>query len=473
MASCFSVCDDSASVINEDQDINGSDDDEGELPVEIGTPHKRPRINLSDCFRSDAMPSEPPTNSNKSYDTVYGHITLSDLLGWSESPESSRSETTSSAPVGGFLALSEVKEWHPNRVWAHVWTNILEVSFPMKTERLRTKQMDWRRYLNNWQTPSKMTTGFSTDALQRVRARDVFKGMVARLTGESWRTVGTCVTRMWARATNEDQFRWHALACSMKEPAIARRTESFQKNGKSVVRCLDGTLEATTVAGSTVKMFEACTGIMLTYNISLGLKSPEVLGMVQDKASPQEFIEFFQQSEFHKTSFDAFWTFLQTLGAKLRFRTIGASMELSENSSTPGRVHFHAYLGTNIQGGTGSMCSIVRSDIVEADLEYQGVKPFPRPTKPKKNHPKTVFDAAVNGLYYVIANKTTSILREATLWHIQDGRDCIGSKLILQYDPTPHNLHRIKPWCIGLFMAAAAADLGVSGPMFGKFIRDL
>ena len=119
------------------------------------------------------------------------------------------------------------------------------------------------------------------------------------------------------------------------------------------------------------------------------------------------------------------------------------------------------------------MCSIVRSDIVEADLEYQGVKPFPRPTKPKKNHPKTVFDAAVNGLYYVIANKTTSILREATLWHIQDGRDCIGSKLILQYDPTPHNLHRIKPWCIGLFMAAAAADLGVSGPMFGKFIRDL
>ena len=35
MASCISVCDDSASVINEDQDINGSDDDEGELPVEI------------------------------------------------------------------------------------------------------------------------------------------------------------------------------------------------------------------------------------------------------------------------------------------------------------------------------------------------------------------------------------------------------------------------------------------------------
>ena len=101
-------------------------------------------------------------------------------------------------------------------------------------------------------------------------------------------------------------------------------------------------------------------------------------------------------------------------------------MELSENAESPGRVHLHAYLGTGIKGGTGAMCSIVRANIIASDLEYQGVAPFVRPTKPKKNHPKTVFDAAVNGLYYVIANKTSTIMRKATLWHITDSRDCIG-----------------------------------------------
>lgn len=97
-------------------------------------------------------------------------------------------------------------------------------------------------------------------------------------------------------------------------------------------------------------------------------------------------------------------------------------MELSENAEEPGRVHLHGYIGTGIKGGAGSMNSVVRCDISQDDLCFMGVKPFPRPTKPKKNHPKTVCDAVVNGLYYVIAHKTTTIMRKATFWHIEDCR---------------------------------------------------
>ena len=430
LAICDFGLDDEASLHNVDDDEERSDDDEHDLPVDMVTP-KRPRLTLSDCFRRDTMASSPSKSFNKVYDSVSCHVKLSELLGMTDSTQSTPTDSISSAPVGGFLDLDKVKHWHPNRVWAFVWTNILEVSFPMEPKRLRSKQTDWRRYLNSLHDEAIKPMVCRVGSLKRLRAMDVFHRMVARLTGQSWRNVKGLVRTMWARATEQDQFRWHAFGTSLKDPDIARRTESFQKKAKPAARCLDGTLDALAVAGSPVKMFEACTGIMLTYNIGLGLKSPEVLSLVQDRATPAVFIKFFESSVFHQASFDSFWTFLLELGAKLRFKTIGACMELSENAETPGRVHLHAYLGTGIKGGTGSMCSIVRANIVEDDLEYQGVRPFPRPTNPKKNHPKTVFDATCNGLYYVIADKTTTIMRKATFWHIQDWRDYIGTTIVV------------------------------------------
>ena len=128
--------------------------------------------------------------------------------------------------------------------------------------------------------------------------------------------------------------------------------------------------------------------MMLTYNVGIGMKSPQVLSMVQEKATPKDFIKHFQQSELHHDAFDDFWRFLVALAEKLRFKTIGASTELSEHAECPGRVHLHAYLGTSVKGGVAAMCSIVRSDIVESDLVYVGVKPFPRPTKPRKTTPR-------------------------------------------------------------------------------------
>ena len=111
---------DGASLHNVDDDEDRSDDDEHELPVAMVTPTKRPRLTLSDCFRVDTMSSSPSRSCNKVYDTASGHVTLSELLGMTESTQSTPTDSTSSAPVCGFLVLDNVKHWHPNRLWAFV-----------------------------------------------------------------------------------------------------------------------------------------------------------------------------------------------------------------------------------------------------------------------------------------------------------------------------------------------------------------
>ena len=400
---------------------DGSEEEECELPVEISTPVKKQRISLSDCFETTDMPPAEAKPHINAYEELCGHISLAQILGMPETPESSRSEEQSSSPVSDFLLLDEVKHWHPNRLWAIVWKNLLEVSFPKKNMRLRTKQTDWRRYLNGYVTAPKKKVSFHADARKRSRASDIFKGLLARVTGAAWRDLKIVGPTMWARASEDDKYRWHALACAMKDPDIARRTGSERRKCKGP-KSSEDFQPSTTTAASPVKIHEGCTGIMLTYNIGLGIKSPDVLAMVQDKATPADFILFFANSIFHKDCFETFWKFLVELGEKCRFKTIGASMELSENAEEPGRVHLHAYIGTGIKGGAGSMNSVVRCDISQDDLCFMGVKPYPRPTKPKKNHPKTVCDAVVNGLYYVIAHKTTTIMRKATFWHIEDCR---------------------------------------------------
>ncbi len=407
----------------------GSDFEDECLPVESVTPLKKPRICLEDCFTQAPESSKGSTTSTKrTYDSDFTQITLAECFGIPSPTQSAEASAAGSVPVEGFLDLEEAKGWHPNRIWAVVWDNILTHSIHKANKRLGDKQTDWVRYLNDLVGHPQKKTNETGDCRRRCRAKDVFTRMLSKFTGHSWRKVRTAANMMWRRASQEDQYRWRYLGCAEKDdPDIGHKMQRLDSTAPRIARCLDKTLATVTNDTATVRVFEACAGIMLTYNVGIGLKSPEVLAMVQEKATPTQFIEHFQGSVLHTQAFETFWSFLLELGEKLRFKTIGASMELSENAECPGRVHLHAYLGTSVKGGTGAMRSIVRADIVENDLVYMDVKPFTRPTKPRKNHPKTVFDAVVNGLYYVIGKKTTSILRKATLWHVQDGRECVGA----------------------------------------------
>ena len=420
------IVDDESVDCEDDGEYMSDDGDAYDLPLESNTPSKDISINLAECFHTPMRVASPVKPRKDDYDDVLGQISLGQLMGTSETTPTTRSETSSSSPVAGFLTLKEVLQWHPNRLWAVMWQNILVHSFPKENQRLTSKQSDWRRYLNGLGDPMTNKIPLPTSARQRGRARDVFRGVLSKVTGETWRSVAKSSNAMWAKCGENDFYRWWALVCAGNEdPRIARRIGSQRGRGKAVVKGFEETMDTETSPVPAGKVYEGCTGIMLTYNIALGLKSPEVLQMVQDKATPSDFIKHFEKSTFHKKAFEHFWEFLVELAAKLRFSTVGANMELSENAKEPGRVHCHGYVGTGIKGGAGSMTSVVRSDIREEDLVYMGVKPYPRPTKPKKNHPKTVCDAVVNGLYYVIANKTTTIFRKATVWHIEDCGNCL------------------------------------------------
>jgi hypothetical protein len=102
-------------------------------------------------------------------------------------------------------------------------------------------------------------------------------------------------------------------------------------------------------------------------------------------------------------------------------------MELSTNAEKPGRVHLHAFVGTSIKGGVGFMSGIVRPSFKGEKIIFEGVVPHLKCCKAMRNTPKTVFDACVNGLYYVIAEKTSTIARSSTLWPVQDSR-ALGSR---------------------------------------------
>ena len=92
------------------------DGDEFDLPLETGSPSKDICINLSECFQTPMRAASPVKCRKDDYDDVLGQISLGQLMGMSETTPTSRSETSSSSPVSGFLTLKKVLQWHPNRL---------------------------------------------------------------------------------------------------------------------------------------------------------------------------------------------------------------------------------------------------------------------------------------------------------------------------------------------------------------------
>jgi hypothetical protein len=394
-----------------------------DLPVMVTSPFSgRDQLTLSDCFEAPVcgtpVVKSPVTVDAWSKDTA---VTMADLCALPSGEHAEEGpQLPTSVALGGYLDLDTVVKWHPNRIWALVWEDTLKNNLPLSRRRLPSKGFDWRAYLNVFVRDAFKKTLMTGTGIQRSRARDVFRRVLAKYCGASWRKLNSVCKVMWSRASEEDKFKWYALGCAGTERQLQRSligtVTVMRVKGREFPSSVDPKGEACVA----MRTWEGCTGVMLTYNLPVGLRDPEVLLMVQEKRSPGDFQTFFAQSPLHLATFETFWSFLLTLGEQLKFRTVGGSMELSENAQCPGRVHLHAYLGTNIKGGHGAICSIVRADVSEKDLIFMDTTPHVRPTQPRKNHPKTVCDAVVNGLYYVIALKTTSIMRRATLWPILD-----------------------------------------------------
>ena len=161
-------------------------------------------------------------------------------------------------------------------------------------------------------------------------------------------------------------------------------------------------------------------GLSATYNTDLGLCDSSVMSWVQESPSSQELIMKMQSHELHTRHFQKFWEYWSTLAEELGWKTAGACLELSENAERPGRVHLHGFMGTDIRGGHASMTNIVRAAVPLRRLTFAGRRPHVKACKPRRPHTTTIFDVIVLGHYYVVAQKTSTILRSSTMWPIQE-----------------------------------------------------
>lgn len=401
-----------------------SDEDGCVLPVEQVGVGAEQVVGLGECMATQSPTEETSEAEFDSENTSTKLLAMGELSGNPDEKKTKLQPSSASSrtePMAGFLTLAEIQEWHPNRIWAMVWEKIIRPLEPFKNVRLAGKQpVPMLHYITFEMKNNPVTTlSSSGTGVQRSRGFDVFRRILCRFCGVSWRNGTSSAQTMWKQASDRDRFRWFVLK-NTENASLDVALQSLVKGTKRKLAA-DADPVSTVAPGATSSIiYEACAGIMLTYNMDIGNKDPDLMVMCQKKATAQEFIAYLENSPLHTRIFNSFWDNLMDMGIVMHFKTIGACMELSENAEQPGRVHFHAYLGTSVQGGVGSMASIVRTDIDSRDLKFLECTPHVRLTKPKKNHPKTVCDAVVNGVYYVIAKKKSTVLRRATLWPIKD-----------------------------------------------------
>ncbi len=403
---------------------SGSDADM-DLPLEaVCTPQKVAKINIGDLFQCPQGsafrdgPCSPVFTEHRARQFSVGELCA-------RSPNTAQSSQATGdrciQVVQGAITLEVVAEWHPNRVWCLAFDQVIKPFLPFPTYRLAGKGHAWWKLLNELADNSLKDLTEQHRSKGRNRGKDTFHLLASRITGRSWRESREVSVHMWNKASAADRFRWKLMKESGRHPAIgnwfnAGRARFSRKEPER----LPIMLAAAAVETAHPMIYEGCVGFMVTYNTSVGLHDPECASLMQEECSQSEFQERLAKHSTYVEAFDQFWVFVQKLGEKFKFQAMGASMELSEHATIKNRVHFHAYLGSNIKGGPSAMCSITKADIGANDLQYMNIKPFVRPTRPRKSHPQTVFNAVAGGLYYVIALKTSTLLRAASMWPIKE-----------------------------------------------------
>lgn len=389
------------------------------------TPVKKRRISLAECFEMSA-PRRSASASSSLRDEIEmeKRFSMGDLFATSEEQTSVVARTSHSRPVFDVFPVEEMATWHPNRLWTIVLQQVMESAKPVQRNRMTSKRSDWQRLLEGLQKDPSLDMSNNGSALRRLLAYDCFAKVFARYSGCTWRVAKASSARSsWKLASKSDKMKWYVLKEVLAGTPFFT-TGEFSDRGQTVVekKVVEQDQAADDVKVPKSKVFENVVGLMLTYNTCIGIKDPEIMTLVQEDLPLDEFIAKVAKQEIHINMFNRFWSFIEELGKKLKFETLGASMEASAKSEDRGRVHLHAYLGTSIKGGVSAMSGVVEANVDVLDLIFLGVKPHVRPTRPKRKHPKTIFDAVVNGQYYVVAKKISSIMRKATLWPIEEER---------------------------------------------------
>jgi len=309
--------------------------------------------------------------------------------------------------------IGEMMEWSPNQLWCLLVDEALGAMLDQEERRrVRTKRCDWRIHLKTAVSTRQFAVPGGVRSEVRRKGRDVYTKVMSKFSGKSWRECSKATRDHFLTTFSEDQKSlWGVLGAACDECAAI---QSFLGSSKKTPYTEGNptqsqtTQHLDTTAGD---IFENVAGVMMTYNTTLGMKDAIVLTLLQEEATDEVFVAALKQSKFHQEQFRLFKNWVEQLAAEMKMASYAVSMEFSPAAEERGRVHFHAYMGSDVRGGPGFHGGRKRFTVSLKDLHYCGIKPVARPTILTRWHPVSVFNAVVNGLYYVGCDKIGGIFR--------------------------------------------------------------
>ena len=314
---------------------------------------------------------------------------------------------------------ADLFRWHPNRTHMAI-VQALAHHLPHKNmHRRKSKGFDPIATIRAWVTDTTRETVYSPlkDSV-RLRARDLYRRVIAQLTNVKIREVAKRTMDVWANLPLPDRFRWHLLNKIAEHRKTSHLFHIVFPYGAGKNPCeaeekglVDLEKEDPVWTGY---------GFVLSYNTKLGQNDPDIIKMVQSGLVGPCLHACMKTQPIYKEAFEDLWTFAVALGDQYKLRTVNVAMEHSDKGDHPARVHFHVFIGLDLQHGIGFAKNPFMVSIPRADFVWRGISPHVKCTNTQRKQWGAIYQAVATGSYYVAGPKSSCIMKRSTLEPIEE-----------------------------------------------------
>ena len=304
----------------------------------------------------------------------------------------------------------QVLTWHPNRVLSAVidviYHRLSQVSSSRR--RCRGKQSDFRKILQHWMATRQVTASGNFRFAHRMAGRDLYRRILAILTGKSSRELKSITGPSWAALSVGNRNSWAQMAELLKHREVHKCAREFWPDqSKNRMLTHQARQERSEI---TDDMTCRGYGVSVCINTSLGQDDVHVIRILQSGLSGQELRTALAEVACYSKFIDACWAYFSALGQEHGMPLVACGLEHSENGSHPARVHVHVFMGVELRGAFFQN-NAAMSYVPFEKLTWNGIKPgFVRATLvPRRTHSQ-IHKAVIQSYYYVAGPKKSQML---------------------------------------------------------------
>ena len=409
---------------DQDTELEGSSSSQGEQS-EDEMNRRSPgaqRVSLASLFGSQSVPANvlplSPAASRRTGGSSRGRSPSSERHGRHASPEHSSTWFQVSLIPSN---RQEVLSWHPNRLRAALVTEIHYRLRHIAPKRTSTKKFEPIRELMSIVEGTRPVMRSGITWHDRITARGLYFSVLRLITDRKIRDLKTSHGPIWTKTNQDDKDTWYALHRIISSPSIAsvlnmpKLPDRWTKTGEaSLAMTPPSKTEVTTFCGY---------AFTLSFNTDLGHDCPDVIKLVQSGKSGEELYKGMRSIPIYEEAFSDLWEHANKVARNKNFITVNIGMEHSSHGDFEARVHFHVFIGPDLRSGTGFGWNPVLVDLTSEEVEWNGIKPNVKCTRPQKKSFNLIYQAMLTGSYYVAGPKIGSIMKRSTYKPIEDSSD--------------------------------------------------